>query len=71
MIDAEQLASTPPEEMAAKMIRLRREIDALELRLSQLATAFAQTAYGEYESFNTATDWVRGWRRVRRKGATP
>jgi hypothetical protein len=59
MINAERLASMPEEDLAAEMIRLRREIDALELEFSQAAAAFAQTDYAEYLGYNTAIDWIR------------
>jgi hypothetical protein len=59
MIDAERLASMSPEECATELIRLRRQIDALELDFSQLAAAFSASTYWYEDGSNTAIDWIR------------
>jgi hypothetical protein len=59
MIDAERLAWTPAEEIAAEMVQVRREIDARERYFSQLAAAFAGTTYWYEDGSNTAIDWIR------------
>ena len=59
MINAERLASTSPEEIAAEMIRVRREIDERELYWSRLAVAFDASLYWNDEGSNTAIDWMR------------
>jgi hypothetical protein len=59
MIDAERLGSSSPEEIAAEMIRVRREIDERELYWSRLAVAFDASLYWYEEGSNTAIDWMR------------
>jgi hypothetical protein len=59
MIDAERLAWTPAEEIAAEMIQVRREIDARERYFSQLAAAFGSSTYWCEDGSNTAIDWIR------------
>jgi hypothetical protein len=59
MIDAERLAWTPGEDIAAEMIQVRREIDARERYFSQLAAAFGSSAYWCEDGSNSAIDWSR------------
>ena len=59
MIDAERLGSSSPEEIAAEMIRVRREIDERELYWSRLAVAFDASNHWFEEGSNTAIDWMR------------
>jgi hypothetical protein len=59
MIDAERLRSCSPEEIAAEMIRVRREIDQLETYFSRLAVVFDATNYWYEDGSNTAIDWMR------------
>src|SRR5437588_12107473 len=47
------------ETIACQLISLRRVIDQLELKFSQLAAEFDQTDWGDYEGFNTSGDWIR------------
>ena len=47
------------EEIACQLITLRRVIDQLELKFSQLAAEFDQTDWWDYEGFNTSGDWIR------------
>jgi hypothetical protein len=59
MIDAERLASTSPLELAAEMIRVRREIDERELYFSRLAVLLDASNYWYEQGSNTAIDWMR------------
>jgi hypothetical protein len=59
MIPAERLGAYQPEEIAAEMIRVRREIDEQELYWSRLAVAFDASNYWYQEGSNTAIDWMR------------
>src|SRR5207253_2191076 len=47
------------EAIACQLISLRRVIDQLELKFSQLAAEFDQTDWWDYEGFNTSGDWIR------------
>src|SRR2546430_7982391 len=47
------------EEIAYQLISLRRVIDQLELKFSQLAAEFDQTEWWDYEGFNSSGDWIR------------
>ena len=47
------------EDVALRLIELRRRIDDLELEFSRLATEFDKTDWWDYEGFNTAADWIR------------
>src|SRR5579864_4953161 len=47
------------EQRAEKQIRLRHEIDLLELKWSQEAAALAATDCYQYEGFATALEWIR------------
>src|SRR5438552_4018491 len=47
------------EEIAHQLISLRRVIDQLELKFSQLAAEFDQTDWWDYEGFNSSGDWIR------------
>src|SRR5437763_16331796 len=47
------------EEIACQLITLRRVIDQLELKFSQLAAEFDQTDWWDYEGFNSSGDWIR------------
>src|SRR5205807_8524661 len=47
------------ETIACQLISLRRVIDQLELKFSQLAAEFDQTDWWDYEGFNTSGDWIR------------
>src|SRR5437660_1744216 len=47
------------EEIAHQLITLRRVIDQLELKFSQLAAEFDQTDWWDYEGFNSSGDWIR------------
>jgi len=44
---------------ALELVALRHQIDSLELRFSQVATAFDQTKYWDREGSNSAIDWIR------------
>ena len=46
-------------ELARQMIEIQREIDLLQLKLSSLASEFAQTEQWWEEGSNTAIDWIR------------
>ena len=59
MIPAERLDSLSPEEIAAEMIRVRREIDERELYFSRLAVALDASMYWLEDGSNTAIDWIR------------
>ena len=61
-IRVEQMAfETAPEgaDLALELVALRHQIDSLELRFSQVATAFDQTKYWDREGSNSAIDWIR------------
>ena len=60
MLDA-RTETAPPEgsRMALELIRLRREIDRLELEFSKLATAFDHTRQWDLEGNCSALDWIR------------
>src|SRR6266581_93750 len=47
------------EEIACQLISLRRVIDQLELKFSQLVAEFDQTDWWDYEGFNSSGDWIR------------
>ncbi|TMF17902.1 MAG: DUF222 domain-containing protein, partial [Chloroflexi bacterium] len=47
------------EDVALRLIELRRRIDDLELEFSRLATEFDKTDWWDCEGFNTAADWIR------------
>src|SRR3989440_4815831 len=47
------------EEIAYQLISLRRVIDQLELKFSQLAAEFEQTEWWDDEGFNSSGDWIR------------
>src|SRR3989440_3303065 len=47
------------ETIACQLITLRRVIDQLELKFSQLAAEFDQTDWWDYEGFNSSGDWIR------------
>src|SRR2546430_17096927 len=47
------------EAIAFQLIPLRRVIDQLELKFSQLAAEFDQTTWWDYEGFNSSRDWIR------------
>ena len=47
------------EAIACQLITLRRVIDQLELKFSQLAAEFDKTDWWDYEGFNTSGDWIR------------
>src|SRR5437870_1395204 len=47
------------EAIACQLITLRRVIDQLELKFSQLAAEFDQTDWWDYEGFNSSGDWIR------------
>lgn len=54
------LASEPTgEELAHRLIELRRAIDELEVEFSRLAHDFDKTRWWDDEGFNTAGDWIR------------
>ena len=44
---------------ALELVALRRQIDALELRFSQLAASFDASRYWDYDCSNSAMDWIR------------
>jgi hypothetical protein len=46
-------------DIAEELIRLRQEIDRLELEFSTLAAALAETEHHNDEGFNTPIDWLR------------
>jgi len=46
-------------EIAREMIKIQRQIDALQLELSKLAAEFAQTDHWSDEGSNTPIDWIR------------
>src|SRR2546421_10957948 len=47
------------EEIACQLISLRRVIDQLELKFSQLAAEFDKTDWWDDEGFNSSGDWIR------------
>src|SRR5256885_2657150 len=47
------------EAIACQLITLRRVIDQLELKFSQLAAEFDKTDRWDYEGFNSSGDWIR------------
>src|SRR2546421_10921620 len=47
------------EAIACQLISLRRVIDQLELKFSQLAAEFDKTDWWDYEGFNSSGDWIR------------
>lgn len=47
------------EDIAMQLIRLRRQIDDLEVEFSRLAAEFDKTGWWDFEGFNTAADWIR------------
>ena len=47
------------EQVAARLIQIRQQIDELELEFSRVATEFDKTAWWDDEGFNTAGDWIR------------
>src|SRR5438309_1297371 len=47
------------EAIACQLITLRRVIDQLELKFSQLAAEFDKTDWWDYEGFNSSGDWIR------------
>src|SRR6266705_631506 len=47
------------EAIACQLISLRRVIDQLEFKFSQLAAEFDQTDWWDYEGFNSSGDWIR------------
>jgi hypothetical protein len=47
------------EEIASRLVELRRQIDGLELEFSRLASAFDRTRWWDAHGFNTAADWIR------------
>jgi hypothetical protein len=57
MIHAERPATASLDEITAKMVRLRRHIDELELDFSRLAAAAAQIGCWDEES-DTAINWI-------------
>lgn len=59
MLEATGYAGDPDGRIASQLIALRAEIDRLELRFSELAFAFAQGNYWDYDGSNTAIDWLR------------
>ena len=50
---------SPGEEIGHELRWLRRQIDRLELRFSQLAAAFERTEYRDEVGDNSAIDWIR------------
>ncbi len=52
---------TPPEGASAalEMVALRRQIDVLELKFSQLAASLDASRYWDYDCANSAMDWIR------------
>src|SRR5205807_9796011 len=46
-------------EIAREMIKIQRQIDALQLELSKLAAEFAQTDHWSDARSNTPIDWIR------------
>jgi hypothetical protein len=47
------------EDVALRLIALRREIDEREVEFARLAVEFDKTTWWDYEGFNTAADWIR------------
>ena len=47
------------EEIARRLIQIRRSIDEQEVEFARLASEFDRTTWWEYEGFNTAGDWIR------------
>ena len=47
------------QDIARRLIEIRRSIDELEVEFSRLAAEFNQTKYWDDEGFNTAADWIR------------
>ena len=46
-------------EVAEELLRLRRQIDDLELSFARAAVEFNKTNWWDHEGFNTAFDWIR------------
>ena len=59
MLDAPPERAPEGARIAMELIRLRQEIDRLELEFSKLATAFDQTRQWDSEGNNSAIDWIR------------
>jgi hypothetical protein len=47
------------EDLAQRLIGLRRRIDELEFEFARLTTEFDKTTWWDDEGFNTAADWIR------------
>ncbi|HET7420468.1 MAG TPA: DUF222 domain-containing protein [Candidatus Dormibacteraeota bacterium] len=47
------------EQIARRLVEVRRSIDDLELEFARLATEFDRTRWWDDEGFNTAGDWIR------------
>ena len=47
------------EELARRLVQIRRSIDEMELEFSRLAGEFDRTRWWDDEGFNTAGDWIR------------
>lgn len=47
------------EEIAGRLIEIRRSIDEMEVEFAHLAEEFDRTTWWDYEGFNTAGDWIR------------
>ena len=59
MLDAPTPLAPEGARLALELVRLRHEIDELELEFSKLATAFDQTRHWDSEGSNSALDWIR------------
>lgn len=59
MFEAADYAGAPDPSLAVQLVALRAEIDRLELRFAELAFAFAEGNYWDYDGANTALDWLR------------
>ena len=59
MLDAPTQLAPEGARIALELIRLRQEIDRLEIEFSKLATAFDETRQWDPEGYNSALDWIR------------
>src|SRR5438445_11370727 len=59
MLQPPIVEAPPGAVLALELVGLRRQIDRLELRFSQLAPAFDRTEHWDEEGANSAIDWMR------------
>ena len=59
MLQPAQELAHPGEEIAPQLIGLRQVIDQLELQFAELANAFDESRYWDYDGSNSGIDWIR------------